>query len=313
MARPNFLLNRAINTLIDRGDASESNAATTSWSCPRLRTRFGALAKAVAISYSPRVTLISLSSASHHTRFGVDSKIAHFEKFGCRQRGAAGALQQVADPQDKFLRVARLLKRLSTTSPRVNIVRAFEDGDFVFAHTEYDFARRNIGFEIFRFEDGRAVEHWDNIQARQGPNRSGRSMVDGPTESVDLDRTENNRALVRAFVENVLIAGACDRLADYVDTTHYAEHNPRLTDDVSTLRAALEVPEGSDRHIDYRHIHRVLAEGNFVLSVSEGRVGGAHAAFYDLFRVADGKLVEHWDTTEEIAPRDEWKNNNGKF
>ncbi|MEH6548026.1 MAG: nuclear transport factor 2 family protein, partial [Sneathiella sp.] len=61
-----------------------------------------------------------------------------------------------------------LFGRLSKTSPRVNIVRAFEDGDFVFAHTEYDFASRKIGFEIFRFDGGRAVEHWDNIQERLG-------------------------------------------------------------------------------------------------------------------------------------------------
>ena len=59
--------------------------------------------------------------------------------------------------------LAALFKRLSETSPRVNIVRAFEDGDFVFGHTEYDFATRRIGFEVFRFEDGQAVEHWGNI------------------------------------------------------------------------------------------------------------------------------------------------------
>ena len=38
------------------------------------------------------------------------------------------------------------------------------DGDFVFAHTEYDFATSRVGFEVFRFEDDLAVEHWDNIQ-----------------------------------------------------------------------------------------------------------------------------------------------------
>ncbi|MFT5706864.1 MAG: putative SnoaL-like aldol condensation-catalyzing enzyme, partial [Oceanospirillaceae bacterium] len=32
--------------------------------------------------------------------------------------------------------LAALFKRLSKTSPRVNIVRVFEDGDYVFAHTE---------------------------------------------------------------------------------------------------------------------------------------------------------------------------------
>ena len=209
--------------------------------------------------------------------------------------------------------LAVLFQRLSKTSPRVNIVRAFEDGDFVFAHTEYDFSRRNIGFEVFRFEDGRAVEHWDNIQARLGPNQSGRSMVDGLTEVVDHELTESNRALVRSFVEMVLIDGQLDQLTNYIDESGYAEHNPRLADDVSTLRLALEASGKSLRHIDYHRIHRVLAEGNFVLCVSEGNFNDAHCAFYDLFRISDGKLVEHWDTTEMIAPRNEWKNNNGKF
>ena len=209
--------------------------------------------------------------------------------------------------------LADLLKRLSKTSPRVNIVRAFEDDDFVFAHTEYDFSRRNIGFEVFRFEDGRAVEHWDNIQARQGPNQSGRSMVDGTTEAVDHELTETNRAFVRSFVETVMIDGQHLRLADFTDEGAYAEHNPRLTDDVATLRHALEASDNGLRQIDYQRIHRVLAEGSFVLCVSEGNLNGAHCAFYDLFRVNNGKLAEHWDTNEKIAPQSEWKNNNGKF
>ena len=206
-----------------------------------------------------------------------------------------------------------LFQRLSKTSPRVNIVRAFEDGDFVFAHTEYDFASRKIGFEVFRFEDGRAVEHWDNIQERRGPNQAGRTMVDGPTMAADHELTKRNRDLVRSFVESVLVDGQLDRLVDYVDEDSYAEHNPRLADGVSALRSALEATDKGRKHIDYQRVHRVLAEGNFVLCVSEGDFGGVHSAFYDLFRIAERKLVEHWDTTEKIAPRSDWKNDNGKF
>jgi predicted SnoaL-like aldol condensation-catalyzing enzyme len=209
--------------------------------------------------------------------------------------------------------LAALFQRLSRTSPRVNIVRAFEDGDFVFAHTEYDFASRKIGFEVFRFEDGQAVEHWDNIQERHPPNPSGRIMVDGPTEAEDLELTESNRALVRSFVEVVLVDGHLDQLTEFVDADSYAEHNPLLGDGVSVLRSALEAEEEAGRRIDYQRVHRVLAEGSFVLCVSEGHYGGVHAAFYDLFRLAKGKVVEHWDTTEKIAPRSEWKNDNGKF
>lgn len=209
--------------------------------------------------------------------------------------------------------LAALFLRLSKTSPRVNIVRAFEDGDFVFAHTEYDFSRRNIGFEVFRFEDGRAVEHWDNIQERKGPNASGRSMVDGPTEALDHDLTERNRALVQSFAETILVERRLDQLTDYIAEDNYAEHNPHLADGASALRKDLGTMDGEFRHIDYHRVHRVLAEGSFVLCVSEGSLAGVHSAFYDLFRVAEGKLVEHWDTTEKIAPKSEWKNSNGKF
>ena len=49
-------------------------------------------------------------------------------------------------------------------SAKVNTVRVFQDGDFVFTHTDYNVFGPKIGFDIFRFEDGKIVEHWDNLQ-----------------------------------------------------------------------------------------------------------------------------------------------------
>jgi len=197
--------------------------------------------------------------------------------------------------------LAALFKRLSKTKPRVNIVRAFEDGDFVFAHTEYDFASRKIGFEVFRFEGDFVVEHWDNIQERRGPNASGHTMVDGPTEVTELALTETNRETVSSFLSDILIDRRMDTLERYLDVERYTEHNPEL--DIADKAVAMK----------YDRTHRLLAEGNFVLTVSEGANSGVHTAFYDLFRIAENKLVEHWDTIETVAPRAEWKNDNGKF
>jgi predicted SnoaL-like aldol condensation-catalyzing enzyme len=210
--------------------------------------------------------------------------------------------------------LAALFKRLAKSSPRVNIVRIFSDGDYVFAHTEYDFDTSRIGFEIFRFESDLTVEHWDNIQPRKGPNPSGHTMVDGPTEATDLDRTEYNRKIVRSFIGDVLVSGHLDRLEHYLDDECYVEHNPRIGDGLSALRSAMSDPGSSEGNaIRYDKMHRILAEGNFVLTVSEGSVNGVHSSFFDLFRVANGKLVEHWDTTEAVPPRSEWNNDNGKF
>ena len=63
----------------------------------------------------------------------------------------------------------------------------------------------------------------------------------------------------------------------------------------------------------YDRVHKVLGEGNFVLVVSEGAFGGKQTSFYDLFRVENGKIAEHWDTIETIPPHEQWKNGNGKF
>ncbi len=210
--------------------------------------------------------------------------------------------------------LAVLFKRLSKTSPRVNIVRIFEDGDFVFAHTEYDFTTRNIGFEIFRFEDEQAVEHWDNIQVRKGPNPSGHTMVDGATLVTDLESTESNRKTIQAFIENVLISCNPEKLDVYIDQQHFVEHNPNFNDDLVELRTSLSnTSDTALAPFKYEKCHRLLVEGNFVLSVCEGYVKHKPSSFFDLYRLKDGVIVEHWDTTETIPPVSEWKNNNGKF
>lgn len=63
----------------------------------------------------------------------------------------------------------------------------------------------------------------------------------------------------------------------------------------------------------YTRVHQVLAEGNYVLAVSEGTFGGAPTSYYDLWRVENGKIAEHWDVMERIADKGSWKNVNGKF
>jgi len=89
-----------------------------------------------------------------------------------------------------------------------------------------------------------------------------------------------------------------------------------VADGLDGLSKALEYFAANDMVMIYEKAHRVLGSGNFVLTISEGRFGkapGEHTSFYDLFRIEDGLIVEHWDVIERILPELERKNNNGKF
>ena len=143
------------------------------------------------------------------------------------------------------------------------------------------------GLRCFVSKTGRpssiGVIYWDDIQARQGPNALGHTMTDEPTRVCDRAMTVRNRAFVKSCVETVLIGGALQQLPEWVDVAADKEHNPRLSDDVAALRADLSDPD----QLSYQHLHRVLAEGDFVPTVCEGRFKRRHSAFYDLFRAAD--------------------------
>ena len=197
---------------------------------------------------------------------------------------------------------------------KAKVVRAFEDGDFVFLHTEYDFFGPKVGFDVFRFEEGKIVEHWDNLAEITPPNPSGRTQLDGATEIADLDKTAANKETVKAFVTDILLNGEADKMTDYVSTETYLQHNSGIADGLEGLGGALQYFAENGLLLQYDKLHRVLGEGNFVLTISEGKFGkGDHVAYYDLFRLEGGKIVEHWDIIETILPEDQWKNSNGKF
>lgn len=124
---------------------------------------------------------------------------------------------------------------------KVKTIRAFQDGDYGFAHTEYDFFGPKIGFDIFRYENGQVVEHWDNLIEKAALNPSGHSQTDGSTVVTDLEKTEENKTLVSNFINDILVNGKMDKIANYFDGDNYIQHNPNIGDGLSGLGQALEL------------------------------------------------------------------------
>ena len=208
-----------------------------------------------------------------------------------------------------------VMKMLTEGSAKAKVIRTIQDGDYVVLHTEYDFFGPKAGFDIFRFEDGLIVEHWDNLQDVAKPNPSGRTQFDGATEITDVNKTDENKAIVSDFVQTILMKGDMSQFSEFIGEkdSDYIQHNVAVADGLSGLSVALKQLAEAGMPMVYSKNHLIIGEGNFVLSVSEGQFMNQHVAFYDLFRVDNGKIVEHWDTIEAIPPKSEWKNTNGKF
>ena len=244
--------------------------------------------KAIETGAQEPVAYINAESYTQHN-LGVADGLAGF----------GAALAQLADYPEKA---------------KVNTVRVFADGDYVVAHTDYNFFGPKIGFDIFRFEDGKIVEHWDNLQATpESSNPSEHTMVDGTTEIVDVEKTEENKQIAENFVKDVLMGQHPEKLTEYFNGNNYIQHNPGIADGLDGLGAALANMAQAGIEMKYDTLHKVIGTGNFVLTVSEGYLGGAHTSYYDLFRIVNGKIAEHWDVIESILPEEQRANGNGKF
>jgi predicted SnoaL-like aldol condensation-catalyzing enzyme len=199
---------------------------------------------------------------------------------------------------------------------KANVIRVFQDQDYVIAHTEYEFFGPKAAFDVFRFENGLIVEHWDNLTEVSRPNPSGRTQFDGAIEIADKDRTASNKKVIETLMNEVFLYGKMDNLATLINPTKYIQHNSTVADGLDGLGAALQYFEENDMVMKYTKVHKILGEGNFVLTMSEGNFGkapGDHVAYFDLFRLENGQIVEHWDVIQAIPSKSEWKNQNGKF
>lgn len=198
----------------------------------------------------------------------------------------------------------------------IKIVRAIEDGSYVFLQAHQSLNNGQFYYVTGDFfdtdEQDHIVEHWDAIQEEVRETASGRSMVDGPSEIEDEEKTEENRQLITRFFQDVLIGGQFDQLTDYVSSEQYEQHSPSVEDGIAGLQKYMQELAHKEGVFSYVKAHKILVQGNFAAALSHVTWSEADWCFVDIFRMKDGKIVEHWDIQEKIGPQETW-NNSGKF
>ena len=200
----------------------------------------------------------------------------------------------------------------------INIVRSFVDNDVVVLHSEYGGSWNSnsaqVVFDVFRFKDGLIVEHWDNLVNVQDDGDGTTQLNGSVTPATELDKTEANRAVVTETSKNIFLDGKYSTIAAYFDTANYVQHSVGFGTNIQPLLGFLStLAEGTPF---YKSIEFIYVEGNFALMMSQGfpdQNTGLSSAYYDLFRLENGKIVEHWDVVQTIPEQKDWANDNGKW
>lgn len=213
----------------------------------------------------------------------------------------------VPDGKKGLLTLISKIKGKEIPAPVIKNIRTMADGDYVILHHDVYWPNRKVMFEIFRFEDGLAAEHWSGIADQPEHSGDNHSMVAGETAIQDRNKTIENKALVMDFIDNVFVNSRFDRIQDYVDNG-LIRHNANLD---NTSKGWVEELQQDGKQVKFEKVHHLFGEGNFVMSLSEGKFGTKHTAFFNLFRIEKNRIVEHWDLLQEVPGK--MAHDNGMF
>lgn len=195
----------------------------------------------------------------------------------------------------------------------IDLVRAFEDGQYVFVHAYQSLNNGESKWVTMDFfdtdADDKIIEHWDVITEYKDQAESGRTQVDGPTEIENIADTQENKALVRSMIQDLLMPGGDVDAASHYISQDYTQHTLDLPDGLEPFLQSLK---SSGRSFWYSEIVLLVGCGNFVATLCRATRDGQEYAQTDLFRVENGKIIEHWDAAEPV-PADADLANGGKF
>ena len=193
----------------------------------------------------------------------------------------------------------------------ITIKRIFEDGPWVFCSAYQslnDGAAQWVTLDMFYTDDqGLILEHWDTIAPYVPETASGNDQVGGPNDVDASADTKASKDLVLEYTKQVRQEGDLSKLDQFV-----AEDLVQHSAAIGAGRAGLAAWLASDDAGTYEFLFNLIGQGDFVTTYSKRHVRGKDVAVFDIYRIAGGKIAEHWMNEEEIGPRENW-GNSGKF
>ena len=136
-------------------------------------------------------------------------------------------------------------------------------------------------------------------------------IVAHPALAADAKQMEENKKTIAAFYDAALNQKDFDAASKYLGN-RYTQHNPTAADGPEGLKAFLAFLR--DKFPNNRsEIKRIFADGDYVIvHVHAVREPGTRGnAIVDIFKLENGKVVEHWDVVQPIPEKP--ANNNGMF
>lgn len=193
----------------------------------------------------------------------------------------------------------------------IEIIRILEDGPWVVCNAYQslnDAAAKWITMDLFYTDaEGLILEHWDTIAAYESDTKSGEDMIRGTADIDTAADTQANKAVVLEYTKQVLQERGFDKLGQFMsnDVIQHAAPIGKGLDGMTDWLA-------SDGFGSYEFLFQLIGQGDFVVTYSKRHSNGKDIAVFNVYRFANGKIVEHWMNQEEIGPRETW-GNSGKF
>ncbi|MDN3546897.1 nuclear transport factor 2 family protein [Mucilaginibacter aquaedulcis] len=172
------------------------------------------------------------------------------------------------------------------------IIRAIQEGDVVVTHLDITFmGKRMAVIDLFKLTGGMLAEHWDAIQVL--PDQTGEliTATNGTSEINEHTSKAESKDVIERFYKAVIAK------RPVFDLIHqqYTEHDLAVVQSGKGLFDYLT----SDPERDIK-LHRIIGEGDFVVVQSAFKRGGKAYVFYEIFRVVNHQITEHWSVEQAV-------------